>query len=209
MRVSSKGICALAMHEGVVPAPYLDSRNVWTFGVGHTASAGEPDPAKMPRGTPGAAQQEAALREAFRVFAADLARFEARVRDAVAVPLAQHEFDALVSFDFNTGGIFTAQLTKSLNRGDRIGAGSGFMGWLKPPEIRGRREAEQRLFREGAYPSGSVPVYGVTASNKPGAIIRRLSMAEVLGYLEPPAAPALTLEARVDDIERRLRMAGL
>ena len=52
MNMTDRGLLALARHEGIVPAPYLDVKRVWTFGVGHTAAAGAPDPARMPRGMP-------------------------------------------------------------------------------------------------------------------------------------------------------------
>ena len=44
MHMTDRGLLALARHEGIVPAPYLDVKRVWTFGVGHTAAAGAPDP---------------------------------------------------------------------------------------------------------------------------------------------------------------------
>ena len=44
----------------------------------------------------------------FRVFRADLERYEAAVLRTVKVSLAPHEFDALVSFHYNTGGIAKA-----------------------------------------------------------------------------------------------------
>jgi hypothetical protein len=91
MRTSDAGIFALALHEGIVPAPYLDSVNVWTYGIGHTAAAGAPDPAQMPRGNP--ADLERALARVFEVFRADLPKYEAEVRAAVKVPLRQHEFE--------------------------------------------------------------------------------------------------------------------
>src|SRR5690554_8022217 len=105
MKVSDRGLAFIAGHEGVVPYPYRDSVGVWTFGIGHTASAGAPNPAGMTRGV------ERPLEEVFATFRRDIAKFEARVNAAVKVPLAQHEFDALVSFDFNTGGIHRAKLT--------------------------------------------------------------------------------------------------
>jgi lysozyme len=145
----------------------------------------------MPKGNP--ANLDAALTEAFAVFRRDLARFEKRVNDAVRVPMKQHEFDALVSFDFNTGGIHRAQLTKHLNAGNRPEAARAFMGWLKPPEIRSRRESEMRLFRDGSYPSGLVSVFAVTAGNRPAFrnVLRRLSQDQVLGYMRPaPSLPA-------------------
>jgi lysozyme len=183
MKTSNKGVFAIAVHEGIVPAPYLDSVNVWTFGIGHTASAGAPDPSNLPRGNP--ENVDAVLPEVFEVFRRDLEKFEARVNAAVKVPLEQHEFDALVSFDFNTGGIHRAKLTQHLNKGDRAAAARGFMGWLRPPEVRSRREGEMKLFRDGTYPSGRVAVYGVNASNKPDfrQVRRSLSQADVLAYM--------------------------
>lgn len=175
--VTMQGLFALAMHEGVVPAPYLDSVGVWTFGVGHAETSGlEPNPRNMPRGMP--SDVDAAVAEAFRLFAFTLKRYEADVRRALTVPVTGHEFDALVSFHYNTGGIARAKLTQHLNAGDRPAAADAFMGWLRPPEIRGRREAEQRLFRDGEYPTGKIPVYSVTASHKPGRVIRSIGFDE-------------------------------
>lgn len=177
------------MHEGIVPAPYRDSVRVWTYGVGHTAAAGAPVPEKMPRGMP--ADLDAALREVFAVLRRDLTKYEMDVDRAVTVPVTQAEFDALVSFHYNTGGIFKAQLTKALNAGDRPGAIKGFMGWVKPPEIIPRREAEQSLFANGVYPGGTATVWGVTEG---GSVIwraqRRLTMPQVLALLA--AAPLHT-----------------
>lgn len=174
MRVSNAGLAALALHEGIVQYPYLDSVGVWTVGIGHTASAGKPDPAKLPRG------EALPMEQVIAIFLKDLERFEARVRDAVSVRLAQHEFDALVSFDFNTGGINKARLTKALNAGDRIGAAAGFMGWLRPPEIRKRRGAERDLFAYGHYPKGDIPVWRADANGKLTGIERTVPTYEVL-----------------------------
>jgi lysozyme len=199
MRTSDRGLLALIRHEGVVPGPYLDVKGVWTFGIGHTAAAGPPDPGLMPRGMP--ADLDAGVCEAFRVFRADLARYEAEVLRAVRVPLVQHEFDALVSFHYNTGGIARATLTKNLNAGERAAAADAFMNWLKPAALRARREAERDLFRHGRYPVGTLPVWAVDAVgrvdfSKP---LRRLAETEALDLLRPkppsaapdtPAAPA-------------------
>ena len=184
MKTSEKGRFALALKEGLVPAPYLDSVGVWTFGIGHAETSGiDPNPKSMPRGMPH--DLDAAIRESFRLFARTLEKYEADVRRAINVPMAQHEFDALVSFHYNTGGIARAALTRHLNNGDRAKSADAFMGWLRPPEIKGRRKAEQRLFMASVYPSGSIPVYSVTDSNKPGRIIRRISEAEAMAYMAP------------------------
>ncbi len=72
MQMTDRGLLTHVRHEGIVPGPYRDVKQVWTFGIGHTAAAGLPDPATMPRGMP--ADLDAGIREAFRVFRADLTR---------------------------------------------------------------------------------------------------------------------------------------
>ncbi|MFN4125773.1 lysozyme [Pannonibacter indicus] len=193
MRMTNRGLLALVRHEGIVPGPYLDAKNIWTFGIGHTAAAGPPDPAKMPRGMP--ADLDTGIREAFRLFRTDLAAYEAEVRRAVTVPLAPHEFDALVSFHYNTGGIARARLTRHLNAGDRAAAAAAFMGWVKPAAIRARREAERDLFRHGRYPGGTIPVWSVDRAGRVdfSRPIRRLSETEALGLLRPSLVPQPTV----------------
>src|SRR5690606_5396406 len=120
----------------------------------------------------------------------DLGAYEASVRNAVKVPVAQHEFDALVSFHFNTGAIHRAELVKALNRGDRKSAAAGFMGWKKPAAIIPRREAEQRLFRDGVYPAPSATVWGATPGGRVvWSPVRRLTQEQILSYLRPGAQP--------------------
>jgi lysozyme len=189
MHMTDRGLLALIRHEGVVPGPYLDAKDVWTFGIGHTAAAGPPDPAQMPRGMP--ADLDAGIREAFRLFRTDLAAYEAEVLRAVKVPLAPHEFDALVSFHYNTGGIAKAALTRHLNAGNRAAAAQAFMGWLRPAAIRSRREAERDLFAEGRYPTGTIPVWPVDRNGRVdfSRPIRRLSETEALALLRPSGTP--------------------
>lgn len=186
MHMTNRGLLALVRHEGLVPGPYRDVKNVWTFGIGHTAAARPPDPAQMPRGMP--ADLDAAIREAFRVFRADLVQYETEVLRAVQVPLQPHEFDALVSFHYNTGGIARASLTRHLNAGNRAAAAQGFMGWLRPAAIRTRREAERDLFRHGRYPAGTIPIWAVDRTGRVdfSRPIRRSSEAEALAFLAVP-----------------------
>ena len=189
MHMTDRGLLALARHEGIVPGPYRDSAGTWTFGIGHTAAAGPPYPEKMPRGMP--QDPDAGIREAFRLFRADLARYEAEVARAVTVPLEPHEFNALVSFHFNTGGIQRAALTRHLNAGNRVAAADAFLNWRKPASIIPRREAERDLFRDGRYPTGPIPVWSVDRAgrvdfSRPG---RRLAESEALVMLRPSPAP--------------------
>ena len=197
MKTTDRGLLALIRHEGVVPGPYLDGEGVWTFGIGHTAGAGLPDPAEMPRGMP--ADLDAALREAFRLFRADLATCETQVARAVTVEIAPHEFDALVSFHYNTGGIARAAPPRALNAGDRKAAVSGFMNWLRPASLRERREAERDLFASSRYPAGPIAVWVVDANGRVDfrQPLCRLSEAEALALLRPkviaapPARPSI------------------
>jgi lysozyme len=184
MKVSDKGIAEILSHEALVTSPYKDSVGVWTIGVGHTSAAGRPNPQTMPRGIARPVAELVAL------FRADLAKFEAGVNEAVKVRLAQHEFDALVSFHFNTGAIGRASFVKRLNAGDREGAAAGMLQWNKPPEIMGRRKAEMNLFRFGTYSNdGKCTVYPASAS---GAVQwssgKRISVASLIA--PAPVAPA-------------------
>ena len=183
MQMTDRGLLALVRHEGIVPGPYTDVKQVWTFGIGHTAAAGPPDPARMPRGMPG--DLDAGIREAFRHFRSDLATYEAEVLRAVKVPLDPHEFDALVSFHYNTGGITKASLSRHLNAGNRAAAAAAFMGWLRPAAIRSRREAERDLFATGRYPAGTIPVWSVDRNGRVdfSRPVRRLTEPEALALL--------------------------
>lgn len=181
---SDKGIYALVQHEGVVPAPYFDSVGVLTYGIGHTKAAGSPDPASLPKGMPSSSNLDDALEDVCQVFKIDLAKYEAAVAKAITVPVEQHQFDAAVSFHYNTGAISSATWVKTLNSGNTSLAADQIMNWTKPPEIIPRRQAEQDLFRNGIYPEDNVIVWKVDSACKviwdPACT---LTSSEVLGYL--------------------------
>ena len=138
-----------------------------------------PDPAALPRGMP--KNLDAEVDRAIAVFRDDLVGYETRVSEAIKVPLKQHEFDALVSFDFNTGGIYRAKLTKAINAGEPDAA-RHFMGWLRPPEIRKRRVAEMRLFKTGDYDANGdmIPVWRVDGNGTLRGILKTISGDELL-----------------------------
>lgn len=189
MRTSPQGVAEIASHEGLVLSPYYDSVGVPTFGCGHTKNAGPPDPLSFPLG------KDQPLERILAVFRADLAKFEDRVTKAVTVPLAQHEFDALVSFDFNCGGIYKAMLTKRLNQGDRAAAIAAFDGWHKPPEIIGRRNKQKALFASGTYSGGGMAtVYPADGNGKvTWSKGRKVNVLELMGgfpvpVIDPPFA---------------------
>lgn len=63
-------------------------------------------------------------------FARDLEKAEARVRQ-LAPMTTQGQFDALVSFDYNTGALHSSTLLKKHNAGDYAGAKAEFARWNK------------------------------------------------------------------------------
>lgn len=86
---------------------------------------------------------------------ADLERYAAEVAQALAdAPTSQGQFDALVSFHYNTGAIARATLTRKHKAGDHAGAAREFDRWVR---ARGRvlaglvrrRAAEAELYRSG------------------------------------------------------------
>ncbi|WP_206615049.1 lysozyme [Mesobaculum littorinae] len=188
MQLSDRGLLEIAEHEGIVPAPYRDSVGVGTWGIGHTKGAGDPDPAKMARAMPN--DLDAAIDTVLDQFRLDVARYDARVSEAITVPLAQHQHDALVSFDLNTGGIYRANLTAAINRGD-ADAAEHFFGWLRPPEIRDRRTAEKRLFETGDYDANGdrIAIWRTNGAGKLAGIMATIRGAELLERLRAKPLP--------------------
>ena len=112
----------------------------WTIGWGATGKGIGP-------GTVWSAQQCDARLEA------DLARYSAEVSRALGeAPTSQHQFDALVSFHYNTGAIGRATLTRLHQAGNYDGAAAEFGKWVNAGGRRlaglvRRREAEAALYR--------------------------------------------------------------
>lgn len=156
---TAKGLIEIASHEAVVQTRYLDSEGYWTIGIGHTAFAGAPDPFQI--------SGELTIDEVMHIFARDIKKFEANVRNAFTVELEPHQFDAAVSFDFNTGAIDRADWVKDFNRGDIEAARKNFMNWRKPASIIERREKERDLFFDGVYSSdGKINIYPADEEGK-------------------------------------------
>lgn len=143
LTTSPDGLSVIKHFEALYLRAYQCEAGVWTIGWGHTGIIHND-------GTvfEGRVITEA---EAEELLKHDLAKFEARVKRLVTVELKPCEFDALVSFDFNTGGLEKSTLLKKLNLGDLIGAAAEFPKWNKCQgrELRGltrRRTIERALF---------------------------------------------------------------
>jgi lysozyme len=138
-------------------AAYYDPVNVLTIGWGHTNH-------HLPRFDAATVWSQAQCDAAL---AGDMATFEAHVNRMAKVPLAQHEFDALVSWAFNTGGPSHASLWRLLNAGNKAAIPSNLAMWNKAGGrvlngLTRRRKAEGLLFqgriKEAHQVAGSKPV---------------------------------------------------
>lgn len=87
--------------------------------------------------------------------AADLARYAAEVARALdGADTSQAQFDALVSFHYNTGAVHRATLTRRHREGDYAGALKEFARWNRAggrvlPGLVKRRAAEAALYQGG------------------------------------------------------------
>lgn len=148
MKTSLRGMLAIINEEAVVLSTYRDSGGVPTIGVGHTASAGGLVPKPGNRMT---------VVQAFVLFRNDLVKFERHVLASVKRPLKQHEFDALVDFDFNTGAIEGGTVDDKLD-GGRIAAAMATLqqyekdNGRKMKGLDKRRDMEEAMFLRAEYP---------------------------------------------------------
>lgn len=142
MTTSDLGVALIEEFEGCILHAYPDPASggaPWTIGYGHTAGV-------QPGDLCDRAQAQAWLRQ-------DLLAAEQAVARLVKVPIAQHQFDALVSFTFNLGPGALAQSTLLglLNAGRHAEAGAQFLRWNNGPGgplpgLTRRRAAERALF---------------------------------------------------------------
>lgn len=137
MNISSRGLALIKEFEQCRLKAYDDGGGVWTIGWGHTKGVGEDDCCTQ-------AQADAWLIE-------DVAKAEAKVNKVVTRGLTQQMFDALVSFEFNTGALGKSTLLRRLNAGDLAGAAREFDRWVydngvKMSGLVRRRAAEKALF---------------------------------------------------------------
>jgi lysozyme len=139
MSISDNGLSLIKRFEGLRLTAYDDGVGVQTIGYGHTRGVKAGD-------TCTEAQADEWLRE-------DVAEAVEAVERLVAVPLAQPQRDALISFIFNVGaGAFEdSTLLRKLNAGDLRGAADQLPRWNKGggrvlTGLVDRRAAERDLF---------------------------------------------------------------
>ena len=155
LRIGAAGIalikkfegCARLRKDGMIEA-YPDPGTgaaPWTIGWGATGRDGFGGGMIGPGTRWTQAQCDARLTQ-------DLERFAAEVAAAIgAAPTIQNQFDALVSFHYNTGAIARATLTRRHIAGDHAGAAREFARWNRAGGrvMKGlvrRRAAEAELY---------------------------------------------------------------
>lgn len=149
MKISKHGIDLLIQREGFMLKPYRDSKGLLTIGVGHLLTKTERMTGRILISGEKVAWKTGLTSGQVRIlFDQDLDKFEDAVNRYIAIPLMQHEFDALVSFCFNIGrnAFRFSTLRKKLNHQDRMGAINEFTRWRKPASIISRRAGEQAQF---------------------------------------------------------------
>jgi GH24 family phage-related lysozyme (muramidase) len=143
----------------------------WTIGFGHTHFDGPPIPVE------GMTITQA---EADAMLTRDLVRYENIVNTNIKVPLADHEFDALVSLCYNVEHALSPEssIVKALNAGSRVVAGDAFLLYNIPTEIVGRRRSERWQFLtpykqivSPVIPTTPIPVQASPATGTPGAAV--------------------------------------
>lgn len=138
MKISQVGIDLIKDFEGFRSEPYVCAGGWWTQAWGSTKG--------ITKDTP-----PVTMAEGEEMLKRDLERFERGVNRLCPVPLTQGQYDALVSFSFNTGSLSVSTLRKKLLRGDYEGAANEFPRWVfaggrRLAGLVRRREAERVLF---------------------------------------------------------------
>jgi lysozyme len=142
--MSRDGLDLIKHFEGLYLRAYKCPAGVWTIGYGHTGLKHQDGTVKAGR--------VITEDEADRLLDHDMRVFVDRVNRLVTVELSQNEFDALVSFDFNTGGLAKSTLLRRLNAGAYDEVPAQLMRWTRASGkvlagLVRRRASEVRLWQ--------------------------------------------------------------
>lgn len=139
--ISAEGLALIRRFEGFSAMPYLCPAGYRTVGYGHVVRAHEDFSGGID------------VAQAAALLADDAQVAERAVRRLIAVPLAQGQFDALVSFTFNVGAgaLQRSALRRCVNDGRHEDAAAQFGRWVwtggrKLTGLVARRAAEAALY---------------------------------------------------------------
>lgn len=147
-QMTKTGTEKLLAREGSRSKLYYDAAGLPTIGVGHLLTRSEMTSGKI--WIDGAAvlwRDGLSNEQIARLFDRDNDLAEAAVSDLVRVDLADHQFDALVSFVFNVGinAFRKSTLLRRLNAGDYKAVAEQLGRWIYAagkPVLRSRRDDE-------------------------------------------------------------------
>lgn len=190
MKTSDNGRKLIEQFEGLILQAYDDAndrvvainsrpKGTITIGYGHTNAAGPPAVY---------VGQTITSVEADGILASDLHTVEEHVSKIVTVPLNQNQFDALVSFEFNTGALAHSSALTKLNQGDYQGCtavmgqyihanGQVYQGLVK------RRKAEIDLFNTAPKLGQAQPTPTPSTQSQPTQIATQSWLANILNFL--------------------------
>jgi len=150
LEASQEGMQFIAGQEGFKDTMYkVKGSGRWTIGYGH-----EFDEKEIPRYKAGITKEEAK-----ELFCQDVQKVIRTIRRNVLVPLTQYQFDALISYVYNTGSLRKTKLLNNLNAG-KFEAAAREMDIVtqtvgeKKVILKGlvrRRKEERKLFLKGDY----------------------------------------------------------
>jgi lysozyme len=141
--ITDDGLGLIKRFEGFSPTIYLCPAGYPTIGFGHVVLPGE-----QSRFDGGIIREEAA-----EILRQDVRIAESAVLRLIKNPLADGQFDALVSFTFNlgAGALQRSSLRTKVNRGEHGDIPAELMKWVwstgrKLPGLMRRRQAEGALY---------------------------------------------------------------
>ena len=134
MKTSQVGLDLITRWEGLKLTRYTCIAGKPTIGVGHVI-------------LPGENYQTITKEQAMDILAKDVERFEKAVKKHITAKLNQNQFDALVSFIFNTGegGIVNTNVQNAINSGNFGEVPARLLEWSKA-RINGVLQTNQGLY---------------------------------------------------------------
>lgn len=145
--LSLRGYLELISHEAIVQEAYLDSKGIWTWGIGVTNASGHI--VNRYRDKP------QTLQKCLEIFIWLVkTKYLREVLEAFkGYPLTEAQLAAAVSFHYNTGKIGSASWVDLWKQKKYADARVSFASWRFPKEILGRRNKEIALFFDGVWSS--------------------------------------------------------
>lgn len=143
MTLDEKGKQLLLESEGLKLKPYLDTQGVPTIAVGCTFYE-DGTPVKM-------TDKPITKERALKLYDITAKKFSDKVSKLITSNVNQNQFNACVHFAYNIGigGFSKSNVLKLINKNPNdlnIVTRLGFLGWLKNPELKGRREKECKIY---------------------------------------------------------------